>query len=246
MFSFFFPRKCIHCNEPCGKESKTDNELKDYLCRNCFRLFDAQLPPGKDDLFLSQKLFDGMPTPPQVLAGFPFIAEQVTQSVVHHAKYADMPKLARIMGKKLALRFHDLDYDILLPIPLHRTRLGERGYNQSEMIAQGISGVIRTAVGERSWLRRTRQTPSQTGLVTIEDRIDNMHGAFALSPQGKQQLEGKTILIVDDVMTTGATMASAAEALLEAKPKKIGILSFSLATDSSLATTLPFPSDLPF
>jgi predicted amidophosphoribosyltransferase len=114
------------------------------------------------------------------------------------------------------------------------------------MIAQGISGVIRTAVGERSWLRRTRQTPSQTGLVTIEDRIDNMHGAFALSPQGKQQLEGKTILIVDDVMTTGATMASAAEALLEAKPKKIGILSFSLATDSSLATTLPFPSDLPF
>jgi ComF family protein len=246
MFSFFFPRKCIHCNEPCGEVNKTDDELKNYLCTNCLRLFDAQLPPGKDDLFLSQKLFEGLPTRPQLLAGFPFIAKGVTQSVVHHAKYADMPKLARFMGRKLARRFPELNYDTLLPIPLHRTRLGERGYNQSEMIAMGISDVTKMPVAKKSWLRRTRQTPSQTGLVTIEDRIKNMHGAFVLGRDGKKEFEGKTILIVDDVMTTGATMASAAEALFEAYPEKIGILSFSLAADSSLATTLPFPTDLPF
>lgn len=137
-----------------------------------------------------------------------------------------MPGLAVLIGKELTTRLPEMKYDVMVPIPLHGTRLGERGYNQSEKLAEGISSVLGIPIAKKHLVKRTRQTPSQTGL-TLEERQKNMKGAFALTDKGKEALQGKRILLVDDVMTTGATMASATEAIVEARPTNVGILAFT-------------------
>lgn len=140
-----------------------------------------------------------------------------------------MPDLAIIIGKELTTRLPEMNYDMIVPIPLHGTRLGERGYNQSEKLAEGISSVVHIPIAKKHLVKRTRQTPSQTGL-TLEERQKNMEGAFALTDKGKEALREKKILLVDDVITTGATMASAAEAIVAAQPEEIGLLVFATVT----------------
>lgn len=236
MLSFFLPRTCIHCNAPCGKDDKADNELKNYLCKNCFRQFQALLQPSPEDLDSKRYAFFGI-ADIDIYAPYPFTADGIVQSVIHHFKYEDMPKLATVIGKELVTRLPEMEYDVMVPIPLHGTRLGERGYNQSEKLAEGITSLLKLPVAKKHLVKRTRQTPSQTGL-TLEERQKNMEGAFALTQKGKEALRGKRILIVDDVMTTGATMSSAAEAIVEAEPARIGVLSFA-----TVVNTTPFVSD---
>lgn len=230
MLSFFLPQVCIHCNAPCGKHDKTDNDLKKYLCTNCLRQFQLLLQPSDTDIENKQHLFSVLDTKFTFYTPYPFIAEGITQSIIHHFKYADMPNLACIIGKELTTRLPEMGYDVIVPIPLHGTRLGERGYNQSEKLAEGISAIVSIPIAKKHLVKRTRQTPSQTGL-TLEERQKNMQGAFALTDKGKEALQGKRILLVDDVMTTGATMASAAEAISTAQPLEIGILAFATVTN---------------
>jgi len=232
MLSFFLPQVCIHCTAPCGKDGKTDNDLKKYLCNNCLRQFQLLLQPSSTDLENKQHLFTVFNTQLTFYTPYPFIAEGITQSIIHHFKYADMPNLAVVIGKELTIRLPEMEYDMIVPIPLHGTRLGERGYNQSEKLAEGISSVLNIPIAKKHLVKRTRQTPSQTGL-TLEERQKNMEGAFALTEKGKEALQGKRILLVDDVMTTGATMASATEAIIEAKPTKVGILAFTTVIDNN-------------
>ncbi|HEY6171931.1 MAG TPA: ComF family protein [Candidatus Kapabacteria bacterium] len=226
MLSFFLPQKCIHCDAPSGKHAKSDSDLKKYLCANCFRQFQLMSQPSSTDIENKQQLFSGFNTELVFYTPFPFIAEDITQSIIHHFKYADMPNLAVITGRELTARLTKMEYDVIVPIPLHGTRLGERGYNQSEKLAEGISSVLNIPIAKKHLVKRTRQTPSQTGL-TLEERQKNMEGAFALTDKGKEALREKRILLVDDVMTTGATMASATEALIKAEPTKVGILAFT-------------------
>lgn len=230
MLSFFLPSTCIHCDGPSGKVEKTDNELKKYLCNNCLRQFQLLLQPSSTDIESKHHLFSDFDTKLTFYTPYPFIAEGITQSIIHHFKYADMPNLAVVIGKELTTRLPEMEYDMIVPIPLHGTRLGERGYNQSEKLAEGISSVLNIPIAKKHLVKRTRQTPSQTGL-TLEERQKNMEGAFALTEKGKEALRGKSILLVDDVMTTGATMASACEAIVDAKPSEIGILSFATVSN---------------
>ena len=151
-----------------------------------------------------------------------------------------MPRLALYLGFECHKRNSDIanKYDYLVPVPLHKRRYAERGYNQSEILASGISKVSSVPVAKRKWLSRVRQTPSQTGL-TLEQREENVRGAFALSNRGKKEFHNKRLLIIDDVMTTGATLASAASAFISAKPKQIDLFALAAVVDSP-ADDLPF------
>ncbi len=148
-----------------------------------------------------------------------------------------MRKLATLLGIETALRLPDnlKAIDHIIPVPLHRTRYSERGYNQSECIAGGIATVLNNAPVSTKLLTRVKPTPSQTGL-TAEEREENMRGAFTLHKKATE-LKGKRLLLIDDVMTTGATLASAAVELDKAGPSSITIVAVS-----AVVTSEPLPT----
>jgi ComF family protein len=119
--------------------------------------------------------------------------------------------MAELFGELWADRakstFLALGIDALVPVPLHWRRRWRRGYNQSEAVARGLASRLRLPC-RSSWLRRTRATPMQTA-QTFAGRRENVRGAFAAT----RPLAGGTVLLVDDVMTTGATASEAARAL---------------------------------
>jgi ComF family protein len=112
-----------------------------------------------------------------------------------------------------------LNLDAVVPVPLHWVRRWQRGYNQSSAIAYGLASRLRLPF-RPGWLRRTRNTPSQTK-QTASGRRDNVRGAFAV-PR-RVRLDGQTVLLVDDVMTTGATASEAARALRKAGAGRVAV-----------------------
>jgi ComF family protein len=133
--------------------------------------------------------------------------------------------LGMCIGETLKELHHEVD--ILIPVPLHHIKHRERGYNQSEFIARGIASIINKPVVPNA-VRRTRNTQTQTKL-NIEERRKNMELAFELVPQSSKILSGKKCLLVDDVITTGATTNACAQVILSAGATKIIAASAALA-----------------
>ena len=123
---------------------------------------------------------------------------------------------------------------MLVPVPLHRYRQRERGYNQAELLARGLAkGLARRNEGARTLrvetrcLRRLRSTLPQTGLDP-RARLDNVRGVFEV--MFPERIRDKTVLLVDDVMTTGATVSACAEALKGAGARRVVVLTLARAT----------------
>lgn len=114
-------------------------------------------------------------------------------------------------------------FDIILPIPLHRLKLRKRGFNQCEAIADGMSAVLKIPYANDN-LQRTVNNPSQTTRNRM-DRWDNVDSIFELVDAGR--LKGKHILLIDDVVTTGATLESACIALLSVPNIRISIVTLA-------------------
>lgn len=125
-------------------------------------------------------------------------------------------QLAEIMIERLSLEL--LDFDCIVPIPLHWYRKAWRGFNQTELIAQVISRKCKKPVVPL--LQRSRRTTFQSTL-SAEQRIHNVQGAFTCTKKMIEQYTGKKILLVDDLMTTGATLHEAGSVLLASKPISI-------------------------
>jgi ComF family protein len=115
--------------------------------------------------------------------------------------------------------------DALVPVPLHRWRLFHRRYNQSAMLAQQIGILARKPVLHDA-LRRIRATPVQ-GHLKRKERQENVKGAFAVSARNKNSVEGKTLVLIDDVLTTGATVNECSRVLLKAGAKQVHVLTLS-------------------
>ena len=146
------------------------------------------------------------------------------QQIIHQLKYAGKRSLAGRLGALLADAVLADDRlasaDRIVPVPLHASRLRERGYNQSALIARSLGECMGLPVDERS-LRRTRPTRSQTGL-SAEARRRNVSGAFrATSPE---RIEGQRLLLVDDVVTTGATADACAGTLVDAGAREVFVV----------------------
>jgi ComF family protein len=142
-------------------------------------------------------------------------------------KYNNNRELAKEMGRLVYSgneNFVSQKIDGLVPIPLHKSKLRLRGYNQTECFAEGLSEVSKIPLIKDS-LSRTKKTTSQTKLDRNE-RFQNLNEAFDIENEGK--IKGKHILLVDDVVTTGATLISAGQALLNAGCASLSI--YTLAT----------------
>lgn len=151
------------------------------------------------------------------------------QRLIHRMKYSDQPLIGYQLGRQAAMEVQDTDFfdgiEVIIPIPLHPRRLRERGYNQSEYIARGISDYTGIPV-DTSHVTRIRNTPKQA-LQSGEGRKHNVEDAFGVNHP--EQMYHKHILLVDDLVTTGETMRSCIRAMRLFRGAKISVFALCKA-----------------
>lgn len=219
--SLFFPRYCMACNNILVKG-------EEVICLRC----DYELPQTgshKDPANFIAIKFYGKVQLTDAVACYRFSKEGSIQRLLHRLKYANKPVIGEYLGKKYGTELAESGftdkYDLIVPVPLHRTRERRRGYNQSAVFATGLSEVLGIPC-EHRLLVRTKKTTTQTRKSRTE-RWQNVENIFEVIHPGK--ITGKRVLIVDDVITTGATLESCALSLLKAGCASAGVAALAAA-----------------
>ena len=221
LLDFVFPRVCLNCQQLLPGAAE-------YVCPACWNSI-VRLHP-RHELYLETReklIADGNVA--DLVSCFMFQTEGALQALVHALKYEGFERLGVWLGKALggAILERKIQADLLIPIPLHKRKFRERGYNQAEAIARGVSRVTGIPI-RADIVHRTRFTETQTKL-NLEARQKNMEDAFAIGSKKSSVLKGKTCILVDDVITTGATLNACAEKLLSAGASTIIAASIALA-----------------
>jgi ComF family protein len=153
--------------------------------------------------------------------------DDIARALVLSFKYGDRLDLAPMLGRWMARAGQELTQgaDALVPVPLHWRRLWSRRFNQSAALAGSVSQVCGVPVLFDA-LKRVRATPQQVGLSKPQ-RADNVQGAFRVPPERKALIAGRRLVLVDDVLTSGATVDTCARALLRAGAKHVDVLVFA-------------------
>jgi ComF family protein len=152
----------------------------------------------------------------------------ITENIIYNIKYKNATALAtslgRSYGRQLSKSALYQDVDIIIPVPIHRSKLKTRGYNQSAMYAEGIAEAMEIPMLENA-LKKLRNTTSQTRKSRME-RLINVEGEYAV--RNTELLAGKHVLLVDDVMTTGATLESCALEILKVAGTRVSIVTIAM------------------
>lgn len=153
--------------------------------------------------------------------------DEIARALVIAFKFSDRLDLAPMMGRWMARAGRELTdgADALVPVPLHWRRLWARRFNQAAALCGAISEISSVPV-LHGGLKRVRATPQQVGLSKPE-RADNVQGAFRIPPEAKARIAGKRLVLVDDVLTSGATVDTCARALLRAGAAHVDVLVFA-------------------
>jgi ComF family protein len=153
--------------------------------------------------------------------------DEISRALVHALKYSDRLDLAPMMGRWLSQAGRELlaEADALVPVPLHWRRLWARRFNQSAMLAAAVSSQTGVPVATGA-LKRVKPTAQQVGLSRTE-RAVNVQGAFRVPKDGKAAVTGRRLVLVDDVLTSGATVDGCARALLRAGAANVDVLVFA-------------------
>jgi ComF family protein len=157
--------------------------------------------------------------------------DEVSRALVHALKYGDRLDLAPMMGRWLANAGRELlaDADALVPVPLHWRRRWARRFNQSAVLAAAVSAASGVPLAAGA-LKRMKATAQQVGLSRSE-RAANVAGAFRVPPDGKAAVVGRRLVLLDDVLTSGATVEGCARALLRAGAANVDVLVFARVAD---------------
>jgi len=158
--------------------------------------------------------------------------DEISRALVHALKYGDRLDLAPMMGRWVGHAGRELlaEADALVPVPLHWRRLWARRFNQSAMLAAAISAESKVPVA-RTALKRVKATAQQVGL-TRSERALNVQGAFRVPPEGKAAVAGRRLVVIDDVLTSGATVDGCARALLRAGAANVDVLVFARVAEA--------------
>lgn len=223
LLHLFFPERCIACGRSLPEGART-------ICPYC--RWDMPLTgyARSHDNPVFQK-FAGLVPVVEASSLFFFTRGSHYRDMIHSFKYRGQWRICLELGTLMGetLRESDLyqTIDCIVPIPLHFRRRLFRGYNQAEYLAEGISHSLHIPV-EKHCLKRHIHNPSQASTRHRNDRWENVRGIFTL--QRPDKLAHQHILLVDDVLTTGATLITAAETLLEKVPDcRISIMTLAVS-----------------
>lgn len=225
------PPVCIACRSPLSAHGA--------LCPPCWSGIEFVSPPLCDRLGVPLPFSDGAVTiSAQALAYPPVFARAraatvytgVMRRLVHALKYEDRHEATRFLARLMADAGRELlfDADALIPIPLSRTRLRTRRFNQSAELGRHVSRISGVAF-EPLALARIRDTASQVGL-TLDRRRANVSGAFAVPSRSRSRVEGRHVVLIDDVITTGSTANACAATLLAAGAARVDVLALALVS----------------
>ncbi len=199
LIDFIFPKTSIISDERID-ENNSNHYLKDEEVLSLSKVTDEDLDE------LDSKVMADLS-----FSFFVFREGDEFSKIVYQLKYGGMKQLGvflgELAGKELKIYFEKEnlnEFDNIIPVPLYKTKYRERGYNQSDYICKGINKHLELKFVP-DLVERVRHTSTQTKL-TREQRIDNMKDAFELNKKYKDQIYGKSIIVVDDVVTTGSTM----------------------------------------
>jgi len=214
-----FPPRCVGC----GAQGS-------FLCSACREAMPRALPPRCPLCWQPERrgeMCGRCAQAPPAFAGARslHLYEGAVRDTVHALKYNHLSALARPMGEMMAvyLEAEALPVDLVVPVPLFGRRQRVRGYNQSALLAREVARLRGLPLAERGLARR-RDTPPQARSVDAEARRRNVAGAFA--GEGRR-VEGRRVLLIDDVMTTGATLDACAQALRHAGAASVWALTFA-------------------
>ncbi len=215
----FFPRICAGCRTPLLRTEQV-------LCLHCLGKMPLthhyDLPDNEAVMRFAGRF------PFRFAASYVyFTGEGLVQHLLHGLKYRNKKDTGRFLGMQFARALQQTAWiqtnDLIQPLPRHKNNEAARGYNQRILIAEGMHRVLQIPYTAKMLLR-VKQTESQT-LKTREERADNMNDAFTAHPA----LRGKHVLLLDDVLTTGATLEACSLAVLQQEGVQVSLATIGLA-----------------
>lgn len=207
--SLLFPQNCINCNRSLITQEQ-------FICTYC----KVDLPFTDDHQHLLNNLYQKFAFEKKVLTANAYLFFHpggITQKLLHQIKYKGKKELAKMLGNWHA-EFLSTETDCIIPVPLHTSKLAKRGYNQSYYYGLGISEILRVEIQD-SLVTRERFTTTQTRKTKVE-RWVNLENVYSTI---ESDLTGVRVLVVDDVITTGATVGMLCDRLVEAGVEEIHI-----------------------
>ncbi len=206
--SLFFPQYCRGCHESLVKG-------EDIICTKCM----LELPRSNYHLQVENPFylkFRGRIPVRFVMTLFKFVKKGKVQHLLHALKYKNQPEIGSMLGKVYASDLirsgYQNSFDLIVPVPLHPSKKRKRGYNQSEEFAKGLGEIFKVPASDQ-FLIRNQETSTQTRKSRVE-RWANVSDVFSVPDEA--QVSRKRILLVDDVVTTGATLEACGQKLIEA------------------------------
>lgn len=215
----FFPDLCMVCHNDLAEEESV-------ICTSCL----YHIPRTKywfDEENPVAKIFWGRVLIQNACSFFFFSKGSRYRKLLHHLKYNGKKEVGFLLGKEFGIELKKgnlyKDIDLIVPVPLHPKRLKQRGYNQAEEIAKGLQESMGIPISNQN-LIRSGYTETQTRKTRTE-RVKNVSKAFQLN--NPKDFKGKHLLVVDDIITTGATLEECAAVILEAEDAKVSIVTLA-------------------